>query len=166
MWSHNFHDTTLRKSCSSVSSNKIPIRDTEASFFCQFESWPLSFTQGHFHITALYCKLPKFRRLDEWLAKRQTTSPFIWWEMLILWSDVFPPTGLRSSSISSRTVWWRIIPSGPPPISSWNIRSSETSRTRGRSASSSRTTSITRARRGARKVRLHLSCLFVVFSWT
>ena len=61
-------------------------------------------------------------------------------------------TGRRSSSALSRAAWWRITPSVLPLSSCWSTPSSGTSPTRGRSASSSKTTSTEPRRRGARRV--------------
>ena len=60
--------------------------------------------------------------------------------------------GRRSSSASSRAVWWRITPSDLPLSSCSNTRSFATSPMRGRFASSSKTTSTELRRRGVRKV--------------
>ena len=61
-------------------------------------------------------------------------------------------TGQRSSSASSRAAWWRITPSVPPLSSCSNTLSSGISPTRGKSASSSKTTLTAPRRRGVRKV--------------
>lgn len=62
------------------------------------------------------------------------------------------PTGPKSFSVSLRAAWWRTTPSVLLQSSFWNTRSSGTSPTRGRSASSSKTTSTEPRKRGARKV--------------
>lgn len=169
-WSHNFHDTTLWKSCSSVFSNKTPpFQEAEANSR-QFRRWPLSFTQDHFHISAPHCKLTNFLKPSRQVAHENIFEDKVL--LLSLWKCYFQYRlyfsswpGPRSSSTLLRTVWWRITPRGRPLISSWNTRSSETSRTRGRSASSSRTTSTTRARRGGRKVRFYACSWFSHTPW-
>lgn len=85
-------------------------------------------------------------RIDASRSKVSGTPPETLSSPVILFS------GPRSSSASSRAVWWRTTRSGRPPTSSWSIPSSGTSPTRGRCASSSKTTWTAAARSAERKV--------------